>query len=203
VESAGEVIVIGAGDDISTPDRVARIVEAYLRGGRQSHYFYSLVRYMSESGELGGTYQSPGAHGAKSRLSAAWGAFPIAIGASQAYTRHFVHAFRPMHHGLWAEDQVFGFRGRLLGPVSFIDEALVNYRSSGMSNAPQRRSLRRYLKNQVNVLATYRQRAVDAFSVGYGAIGLAIVAKLAALTLLFPLSPLFSLMRRSARRKNR
>ena len=139
--AAGELIVIGAGDDISTPNRVERIVEAYLRGRRQSHYFYSRVRYMSASGELGGTYQSPGAKGAKSVLSAAWGAFPIAIGASQAYTRNFVHAFRPMHGGLWAEDQIFGFRGRLLGPVCFIDEALVNYRSTGISNAPQRRSL--------------------------------------------------------------
>ena len=62
----GELIVVGAGDDISVPDRVERIANAYLKSGKKSHYFYSLVTAMTEGGALEGSYQSPG-HRAASR----------------------------------------------------------------------------------------------------------------------------------------
>ncbi len=198
--ATGEIIVAGAGDDVSVPNRVSRIVEEYLRRDRQSHYFFSLVRSMTATGELGGTYQSPGAAAANSKLKTALGAFPLAIGASQAYTRKFVNAFPAMNSGLWAEDQVFGLRGILIGPVTFINESLVNYRDTGMSNAPRAWSFRRYLKNQISVLTTYKQKAIDAFHANHLLLGLLIVAKLIILTLLFPLSPIFSIMRRVTKR---
>ena len=202
--AAGELIVACAGDDISVPHRTERIVDSYLRSGRRSHYFYSMVRAMSESGELQGAYQSPGADAAKSKLRAGLANYPLAIGASQAWTKHFVNAFAPMHRSVWAEDQIFGFRGMLLGPVGFIDEALVNYRTgSGITNSEIRFTLRRYLRNQLNVLATYHQRVTDAFAVKERVLGLAILAKLAFLTVFFPLSPLFSVLRRWQRRRGR
>ena len=202
--ATGELIVACAGDDISVPHRTERIVDSYLRSGRRSHYFYSMVRAMSESGELQGVYQSPGAGAVRSKLRSGLANYPLAIGASQAWTKHFVNAFAPMHRGVWAEDQIFGFRGMLLGPVGFIDEALVNYRSgSGIANSEIRFTWKRYLRNQLNVLAVYRQRASDAFAVEEKILGLAILAKLAFLTIFFPLSPLFSVLRRWQRRRGR
>lgn len=202
--ATGELIVACAGDDISVPHRTERIVDSYLRSGRRSHYFYSMVRAMSESGELQGVYQSPGAAAARSKLRSGLANYPLAIGASQAWTKHFVNAFAPMNRDVWAEDQIFGFRGMLLGPVGFIDEALVNYRSgSGIANSEIRFTWKRYLRNQLNVLAVYRQRASDAFAVEEKILGLAILAKLAFLTIFFPLSPLFSVLRRWQRRKGR
>lgn len=202
--ATGELIVACAGDDISVPHRTERIVDSYLRSGRRSHYFYSMVRAMSESGELQGVYQSPGAAAARSKLRSGLANYPLAIGASQAWTKHFVNAFAPMNRDVWAEDQIFGFRGMLLGPVGFIDEALVNYRSgSGIANSEIRFTWKRYLRNQLNVLAVYRQRASDAFAVEEKILGLAILAKLAFLTIFFPLSPLFSVLRRWQRRRGR
>lgn len=203
-KATGELIVGCAGDDISVPHRVERIVDSYLRSGRRSHYFYSMVRAMSESGELQGVYQSPGAGAAQSKLRSGLANYPLAIGASQAWTKHFVNAFAPMHRSVWAEDQIFGFRGMLLGPVGFIDEALVNYRSgSGITNSKIRFTWKRYLRNQFNVLAVYRQRTADAFAVKEKILGLAILAKLAFLTVFFPLSPLFSVLRRWQRVRRR
>ena len=159
---------------------------------------------MSESGELQGVYQSPGAYAAHSKLRAGLADYPLAIGASQAWTKRFVNAFAPMHRSVWAEDQIFGFRGMLLGPVGFIDEALVNYRSgSGIANSAVRFTWKRYLRNQLNVLSTYRQRVADAFAVKQRILGLVILAKLAFLTIFFPISPLFSVLRRWQRRKGR
>ena len=202
--ATGELIIACAGDDISVPHRTERIVDSYLRSGRRSHYFYSMVRAMSESGELQGVYQSPGAYAAHSKLRAGLADYPLAIGASQAWTKRFVNAFAPMHRSVWAEDQIFGFRGMLLGPVGFIDEALVNYRSgSGITNSEIRFTWKRYLRNQLNVLSTYRQRVADAFAVKQRILGLVILAKLAFLTIFFPLSPLFSVLRRWQRRKGR
>lgn len=192
----GELIVACAGDDISVPHRVERLVDAYLRSGRRSHYFYSLVREMSESGELGNDFQSPGAGAAKSKLRCALSIFPLAIGASQAWTKHFVNAFEPMRPSVWAEDQIFGFRGMLLGPVSFIDEPLVFYRNaSGVSNITTGISFKRYLRKQVNRLAIFPQRASDAFAMKERILGCVILAKFAILVLLFPLSPFFSMVR--------
>src|SRR5260370_29744892 len=42
--SSGELIVAAAGDDISLPDRVSEIVDAYERSGRSALLFHSKVR---------------------------------------------------------------------------------------------------------------------------------------------------------------
>ena len=200
----GELIVVGAGDDISVPDRVERIVQEYLNGGKKSHYFYSLVTAMTEDGTLQGSYQSPGHQAASSIVRAGLANYPIAIGASQAWTKHLATHFGPMNRNIWAEDQIFGFRGVLLGPVTFLNSPLVNYRSgAGMSGTKRRFNLLRYIKNQTNLLRMYRQRTIDAFAVGRPWLGSLIGAKAVALTILFPLSPLFSILRRIERVRRR
>ncbi len=200
----GELIVVGAGDDISVPDRVERLVHAYLKSGKKSHYFYSLVTSMTEGGRLEGSYQSPGHRAASSVIRAGLANYPIAIGASQAWTKHLATYFGPMNGNIWAEDQVFGFRGILLGPVTFLNTPLVNYRSgSGLSGIKRKFDFRRYIKNQTNVLRMYRQRSIDAFAAHRPWLGRLIGAKAVALALLFPLSPVFSIMRRIDRTRRR
>ena len=200
----GELIVVGAGDDISVPDRVERIVEAYLKSEKKSHYFYSLVTAMTEDGTLQGSYQSPGHRAASSPLRAGLATYPIAIGASQAWTKHLATYFRPMNRNIWAEDQVFGFRGVLLGPVTFVNRPLVNYRSgAGLSGTKRKFDLRRYVRNQTNVVRTYRQRASDAFAAHRPWLGSLVGAKGAALAIFFPLSPLMSILRRIERVRRR
>lgn len=200
----GELIVVGAGDDISVPDRVERIARAYLKSEKKSHYFYSLVTAMTECGTLEGSYQSPGHRVASSMIRAGLANYPIAIGASQAWTKHLATHFGPMNRNIWAEDQVFGFRGILLGPVTFLNTPLVNYRSgAGLSGITRKFDVRRYIRNQTNVLRMYRQRAIDAFAAHRPWLGILIGAKAVALAVLFPLSPVFSILRRIDRTRRR
>lgn len=196
----GELIVVGAGDDISVPERVERIVRSYLEGGKRSHYFYSLVTAMTEDGTLQGAYQSPGHRAASSVIRSGLASYPIAIGASQAWTKFLANQFGPMNKKIWAEDQVFGFRGVLLGPVTFLNSPLVSYRSgTGLSGTKRRFELRRYIRNQTNVLRMYRQRAIDAFAANRPWVGILIGSKAVVLAVLFPLSPLFSILRKMDR----
>ncbi|MEO5951343.1 MAG: glycosyltransferase [Chloroflexia bacterium] len=200
----GELIVWAAGDDISVSDRTQRLVDAYLQSGRRSHYFYSLVTAMTEDGVLQGAYQSPGHKAASSVVRVGLANYPIAIGASQAWTKHLATYFAPMSNKIWAEDQVYGFRGVLLGPVTFVDRPLVNYRSgAGLSSTPRPFNLQRYLRNQVNVIRMYRQRAVDAFAARRPWLGIVVAVKAFMLGLLFPLSPFFSVLRRIHRVRGR
>ena len=200
----GELIVVGAGDDISVPDRVERIADAYLKSGKKSHYFYSLVTAMTEGGALQGSYQSPGHREASSAIRAGLANYPIAIGASQAWTKHLATFFGPMNRDIWAEDQIFGFRGILLGPVTFLNAPLVNYRSgAGLSGIKRRFNFLRYVRNQTNVLRMYRQRARDAFAAHRPWLGSLINTKVVALAVLFPLSPVFSILRRIDRARDR
>lgn len=201
----GELVVAAAGDDISAPNRTRRIVDAYRAHEGRAHYFFSLVNAMSETGEVGASYQSPGAANAVSTLKAALSSFPLSIGASQAWTKSMIDAFPPLRKDVWAEDQVYGFRGLLLGPVGQIDEPLVNYRSGagGLSSHNAKFSLRRYLRNQLNGIRIYRQRALDAGHVARPALAALIMAKMGLLIVLLPISPLLSLSRRYARRRSR
>ena len=121
----GELIVIAAGDDISVPVRVATIVDAYLKSKRQSHYFYSVVRKINKAGEQLELAQSPGGVNAHSQLLTGLSSFPLAIGAGQAWTKKLTTTFRPLLPHVWAEDQILGLRGRLMGDVGFINTALV------------------------------------------------------------------------------
>jgi len=200
----GELIVIGAGDDISVPQRVGRLVDAYIAAAGRSHYFFSLVRAITNDGELQGVYQSPGMGAAASVLRAGLSNYPISIGAAQAWTRRLARSFPPMRLDLWAEDQILGFRGRLLGPVVFKDEALVYYRSSeGVSNMEWKFDFGTYVRNQIRLLAMYQQRTADALSARQRALGTVIALKRAALIVFFPLSPFFSLLRRWQRVRGR
>lgn len=201
----GMIVVAAAGDDISLPQRTERIVDAYRHHDGQSAYFFSLVNGMTEAGEVGGSYQSPGAADAGNARKIALSPYPLAIGAAQAWTRRMIEAFPPLRGDVWAEDQIFGFRGALLGPIGYIDEPLVNYRSGagGLSSHNARFSLRRYIRNQWNGIMIYRQRAGDAAHVGRHDLAALVLGKMALLILLLPVSPVLSLLRRRRKRLSR
>ncbi len=109
-QAEGELLVLGAGDDVSVPSRVSKIVACYLKGERRSHYFCSSVRGTDIHGNLPGKYQSPG-HAAKSSIVlSGLCSFPISIGAAEGWTKTLIDSFPPMKESVWAEDQVNGIR---------------------------------------------------------------------------------------------
>jgi glycosyltransferase involved in cell wall biosynthesis len=193
-----ELIVWGAADDISLPHRVQKLVDCYLASNKTAQYLCSPVISMSADGDGTEGYNSPGIVARQSVVLAALCAYPISIGASQAWTKKLAMTFPPMSANSWAEDQVFGFRGVLSGPIGLVDEALVRYRTdSGITNKRVPFKLSRYLKKQLKGIDIYRQRASDSLIAKRADAWAIIWIKIIALYLMLPISPLLSLIRRS------
>lgn len=202
--ATGELIVGAAGDDISLPMRTEKIVKEYLEGNKKTNYFYSSAREMTVSGTVQGVVTSPGADCASSKLRTALSPYPLAIGATQAWTRLLIDSFSPFHRDVWAEDQILGFRGVLLGNICFIDEPLVNYRiGSGISTQKKKFSVKQYFIEKRKEIAIYRQRWRDAMHTRTYSLAAALAIKIAVLTLSIPISPLISALRKltKARKK--
>ena len=191
----GELIVVAAGDDISVPERVATIVDAYLKSKRQSHYFYSVVQKINEAGDLMELSQSPGGGNAHSKLLTGLSSFPLAIGAGQAWTKKLTTTFRPLLSQVWAEDQILGFRGRLMGDVGFINSALVYYRvGEGISTKKKRFDIVKYFHGKYQHCVILLQRSLDAHAKKNYFVALVILIKAAAFFVALPISPFISIL---------
>lgn len=195
--AANELIVGAAGDDISMPERTAKIVAEYLADNKKTNYFYSSAREMTISGVMQGVVVSPGADCATSKLRTALSPYPLAIGATQAWTRKLIDSFSPFHPDVWAEDQVLGFRGLLLGNIRFIEEPLVCYRmGSGISTRKQKFSVKKYFKEKQKEIGIYRQRWRDAIRIGSYVPATALAIKIVVLSVSMPIAPLISAVRK-------
>lgn len=198
--AGGELIIVNAGDDISVPERTARIVEKYIASiasGIRAHYFYSSAKEMSIDGHLGKVVVSLGAGDNGSKWSAALSPYPLAIGATQGWTKELVNSFPPLKPQVWAEDQILGLRGFLLGSICFIDEPLVHYRvGSGITTSKKRFTVKSYFRGKWAGIWIYRQRCADAWSARHFGIALAVAGKAMLLTLMIPFSPTIAVTQR-------
>lgn len=130
-EATGRLIVIAAGDDVSSPERVNTLREAWAGTGSTSTYIYSGVRGVTESGEDAGGAMERIYSGPHSLTEMAAG-FISALGATAAFTRDIVGAFASVSHPVRHEDRVFPFRAALLGgSVVYVDQPLVDYCMEG------------------------------------------------------------------------
>jgi glycosyltransferase involved in cell wall biosynthesis len=199
--AAGELILVAAGDDISFPERTEKLVAEYVSSGKKANYFYSSAREMAVDGSKGGIVVSPGANCADSLIHAALSPYPLAIGATQAWTKSLTNAFAPISPKVWAEDQILGFRGVLLGEIRFIDEPLVYYRvGSGISTQKKAFSFRRYFHGRWAGIQIFRQRAIDACHCKKYPLALLLAGKVGLLTLAIPIDPFISAVRKMLRR---
>lgn len=122
----GELIVQADGDDISAPDRVSRLVAAWLASGKPEGALHSAVRIPDKSGK----YRiSRGSGADPEKASLAYfvknqfrGQF---YGAAAAYTKGVFGRFPPLCSGF--EDVALNFRALLIGRVIYVDGALVDY----------------------------------------------------------------------------
>ena len=198
--ASGELIVIAAGDDISLPNRIKKIADAYLACNRTVHYFYSSAIEIDLDGVDRGILTSPGASNAGNRLRAGLSGYPVAIGATQAWSRLLVSSFGPLGTKVWAEDQILGFRGVLLGKVVYIDEPLVRYRiGSGISTQNIKFSIRKFFKNRLKTIWILVQRSADAFHIKEVGLSGIIASKALLIFVFLPISPFLSVLRKIVR----
>lgn len=134
---SGEVIIAMAGDDISLPQRVSRIVAEFAANPKCALVYSNWIRIDDEGGML------PGSCGHARNRTFAYGARPTCIyaggkgaGCTAAYRADVFKTFGALDIGKRPEDRSSWVRALLLGEIHYLDEPLVKWRthSANLSN---------------------------------------------------------------------
>lgn len=165
----GELLVVAAGDDVSLPQRVQRIVEAWLAHDRRPDLIASALADIDAAGKVHGEIV-PTDLSRYASLSQ-WAADPPhVVGAAQAWTKRLFDRFGPLPPGTVAEDLVMVFRALGSGGAITLREPLVQYRRGGISrrrrNLHARNVVDRLLKNNRHALVETEQMMRDARLMG-------------------------------------
>lgn len=162
----GELIVYNAGDDVSVPDRAARLHQAWQAAGRPA-LVHSNVTDLDAGGHPLPRQRDRDRHAqleAKSLEELAV-AKNTGIGATAAWSPELIRRFGPITETGLFEDRVFYFRARLLGPVAYVDDRLVGYRRGAGLSFDRGEGEAETRKNFEIDLATLRQRRADLLAV--------------------------------------
>ena len=168
--SHGELLFVAAGDDISLPQRCARVVDAWLAADRRPDLISMPLIDLDEHGQTHATITPTDL--STYRNAADWLARPPhVIGAAQAWTRRVFDRFGPLPVGTVAEDWLMVFRAIVGGGGAItLTEPLVQYRRGGISRRRRNRHARdvieRLLKNNRHALVELPQLMADAKRAG-------------------------------------
>lgn len=127
----GELIVLAAGDDVSLPERVERVWQAYAESGGCAMSIYSSLIMIDERGNRLERVGKP-PHRAADDLEA-YLAVGTVHGCSHAWHRRVFEVFGPLYPGTMYEDRAIPLRSVLLGEIRYIEEPLVLYRRHSQS----------------------------------------------------------------------
>ena len=165
----GELLVVAAGDDVSLPQRVQRIVEAWVAHDRRPDLIASALADIDAEGHVHGEIV-PSDLATYTSLTQ-WAAQPPhVVGAAQAWTKRLFDRFGPLPTGTVAEDLVMVFRALGSGGAITLREPLVQYRRGGISrrrrNLHARDVIERLLKSNRHALVETEQMLRDAQTMG-------------------------------------
>lgn len=170
-ETQGELLVTAAGDDISLPQRVERLVAAWRASGERVDLIASDAISMAADGTLGKRIVFDDL--ARCSVDDWCRARPFTTGATHAFTRRMMRRFGPFVRDLWYEDIVMGLRAIMSGGALTIAEPLVHYRTGGSSRpalpADGADLVARARRQNRRVLAEIEQHTLDARVAGYEA----------------------------------
>ncbi len=129
----GELLVINCDDDISHPDRVRRLVEAWLAYGRKPTAIASSYAVIGPDGRERSRHLLPRA-GLATTPRDTFLTLPnpvadhVGCGAAMAYHRDVFRVFGPITNPRVVDDQVLLRRARLLGDLLTVPDVLLSYR---------------------------------------------------------------------------
>lgn len=128
--STGEVIVMAAGDDISSSDRVLKIVSEFMEH-KDCYAVFSAASHIDENGGMIVECQDYWVRNKKIKLfDLAKRGGGVGLGATYAYKKDCFTWPEGYPSKLSCEDRVLPWRAGLLGDVIYIDKPLVRYRLS-------------------------------------------------------------------------
>jgi hypothetical protein len=125
--SSGRVIIFGAGDDVSIPDRVQRTMEVFKNP--EISFVYTAVLRIQADGTPAREQQAHEEDSAVQLGDLLSGYANPIIGASCAYSANIFRLFSPLPAGLLREDAILPIRALLIGQGKFLSARLVHYRT--------------------------------------------------------------------------
>lgn len=129
--SEGELFVFAAGDDISQPERVSTLVDAWAKVGCPEGSVHSAVRLLSTDASNGRVVEGRADFEMQSVMECIQNGACGVFGAAHAVTRGVFDKFGMLPDGTLFEDRALAFRSRLLGRIIYVDVPLVAYRQHG------------------------------------------------------------------------
>lgn len=167
-EASAELIVVAAGDDLSAPNRVARILDAWRANQGRLNLIASYAMSIDSHGKALGLIQT--GHLEQWHDAQTWcKKRPYVIGATFAFHKQLFTVFGPLAKGVDYEDQVLSLRAAALGGGKTIQEPLIQYRRGGLSARTQcdPQSLLAHASNKYRrQLAVYTQITQDLHTAG-------------------------------------
>lgn len=135
--SSAEFVVKNDGDDISTPNRVEKLVACWIASEKKAKLVFSATVSIDEKGIVIGKHQPRGSFPDIMRKEPT----PLRIvtdslharGAALSWSRELYDKFGPMLETAIADDSILPFRAAVLGEIAYIDEPLVYHRIGGYS----------------------------------------------------------------------
>lgn len=125
--ATGDMIVVAAGDDVSAPQRVERIMATYRDSKGKAMLVHSAVTNMTPDGIPVGRSDAP-MQIRGFQLGDIAERLVAYQGSSGAWNRQLHEHFGDIAFAPAYEDLIFAFRAALLGDIKYIETPLVNYR---------------------------------------------------------------------------
>jgi len=160
----GEIVVAAGGDDISLPERVSDIIEAWKNEGK---IYLSMCSDMLTINEIGTPVNQlpimkPITFDKVLHSKTRW-----MNGATHAWHKSLFEIFGPLREDVVSEDKVIGFRSLLLGQkIGYIEKILVKYRSH-VGNVTSGSTNLATLWQKISTFKSYIEDFEKAKSLGY------------------------------------
>ncbi|SAL18839.1 glycosyl transferase family 2 [Caballeronia peredens] len=169
--ASGEMLFIAAGDDISKPERVERVMRVWLDSGKRYDLIATDLQDIDAQGNTHGVLRVTDLDDYRS--FEAWsGKRPHLVGAAHAWARRLFDAFGPIAPGIYGEDQIMAFRAIMSHGAHTLHEPLVQYRRGGLSRKRKWRTpadfVARIKLANLNGTGETHQLVSDAEKVGVG-----------------------------------
>ena len=178
--ASGEMLFIAAGDDISRPERVERVMRDWLASDRRYDLVATDLQDIDADGNAHGVLRVTDLDGY--RTFEDWSRNrPHVVGAAHAWARRLFNEFGPIAPGIYGEDQIMTFRAIMSHGAHTLHEPLVQYRRGGLSRKRKWRTpadfVARIKLANVNGTGETSQLVSDAEKVGVGGPMRALLAK--------------------------
>lgn len=183
--SSGDLIVVGAGDDISYPFRTSRLASIFYSFDKEPLLIHSSAEKISPNGKSLGTAHPPISTNTPLKLlNKAATLDSVYIGATGAWSKRLFEIFGPITYSSAYEDIVLGTRAAMLGGLVYFPAPLLKYRvGTGIAtNNKKFSNLDSFVTWRKEWLETmqdvYLQRRKDGDTIGFNLRKEAMMAKL-------------------------